>query len=157
MYRYSQLSPLYSRTTIGKTQYTIKNWGCTICSLCTMLSDMFTDSEITPTGGAKLWRFTSNAKVWWNSIAKTKIVFIGRYFHAPSNNTASEYINDKDKGMVLEINNGTHWVYPIKWGYRWFPYFFASDPNTYNWQTGQARVMVFKKSTITGHALYRKV
>lgn len=158
MFKFSQLDPTYSRNLIGDTKYTIKQFGCTICSLCTMFSDMFKgEIEITPTGGAKLWSFTKDAKVYWNSIAKKWVVFIGRYYHSPDHKTATEYINDKNKGIVLEINDGTHWVYPIKWGYKWFPYFFCADPYTYNWQTKQARVIVMRKSRITGYSIFHKV
>lgn len=107
----SQLDRRWANKTIGNTVFKIGRWGCTITSLCMLLSYFHEKTVLTPDEASKKWLFTSNAEIYWSSNFEG-MRFVYRYYQ---NNPSkiSEYANDKDKGVILEVNN-SHWVFVEK-------------------------------------------
>jgi hypothetical protein len=96
----------WNRFTIGKTKFTLGRWGCTITSLCMMLSK-FTLAYPMPDAAAKQWKFDSSGRIIWKTTDFQFAKFIWRY--AYNNVTAIEkYGNDPNKGVIVEVDN-YHW------------------------------------------------
>jgi len=118
-----------------------------------MLSDNGNGVQMTPGGASRLWRYLTNGALLWSSIKFPGLAWVSRVRENIDHKTATEYINDDKKGVVLEVN-GIHWVYPVGWFVSWLPYFLCVDPNTYNSHTGEAKIVLMRKSGITGYSLF---
>jgi len=102
----------WNRITLGKTKFTLGRWGCTITSLCMMLSK-FTLAFPYPDGAAKQWKFDSSGRIIWGKSDFVYAKFIGRY---TSYNPLSieKYANDPSKGVVVEVDH-YHWCCVNRW------------------------------------------
>lgn len=106
MRKYRQVDEQWSRDTLGKTNYTIGRWGCTITCIC-MLWTRFYKDDFLPSRAAKQFKFTNDGRLYWSSDF-SGMKFIRRGYGDPAKELMKEYVS-KEKGMIIEVNY-THWV-----------------------------------------------
>jgi len=146
---FSQLDPRWRRQALGNTIYTIRDWGCTVCSICMMIFYLFKEVFL-PSEAAKLFQFTKDGKVYWGSVKYRDLKFKGRYYKRPSSKKMAEYTNDPKKAMLVEVNYN-HWVLLRKWTIpqRWW--WMCGEPYAY-----PARFRKRSKWSITGYAMFER-
>ncbi len=144
MKRFKQLDNRWASKTIGNTKLTIGRWGCLICSLCALWSRFYRKGSLIPPEVAKKWKFTKDGLLIW-STKFDGMKYIGRYYHAPTNDNMKKWAS-KTRGMVIEVNNN-HWVALYYNGF-WGAYII--DP-----LDGKLKHL-YKNYTPTGFALFQK-
>lgn len=152
---YSQRDPRWARETLGNTPYTIKEWGCTITSICMMFEDL--GVIMNPSQVAKRFKFDNQGRLIWKSSEidlpkRKKIKFTGRFYQSPIQKIVREYVNNPDAGMLLEINGGSHWVYLKKWTVFNRFWYLCADPLQL-----PAKIVKMPKWKITGYATFQLI
>ncbi len=108
MQLYSQIDPRWGRTTIGYTPFRIEKWGCTLTSLCMLLTKFYPELVYLPSEAAKEWVYDEQAKIVWTKSKFPGIKFVYRDF-GYNKSKVVEFATNSGKGVLLEVN-GNHWV-----------------------------------------------
>lgn len=99
--RWSQIKLLPSNLTIGR-------YGCTTCCI-SMLSDYFGCFESPDRIIGKEVKYTKDGLVIWSSINFPKFTFRER-FYGQDNQKILEALKNPKKAVILNVNDGQHWV-----------------------------------------------
>lgn len=100
-------------TKIGKTNRTLAEVGCTIT--CISMSSSYFGEYKTNNELASALRFTADAKILWASIGEVFKRFEFRWrFYSNDRQFISEAIKNPDKTVLLNVDNGGHWVLAIR-------------------------------------------
>lgn len=112
MIRLSQRDPRWIAVKIGKSPYTIGQYGCTLTCV-SMASDYYNEYK-NPEWMAKNLSYTLDGRILWQSIAKkTGFKFLWR-FYTFDKSTIAEAIKNPKKVCLLNVDRGYHWVLAIK-------------------------------------------
>jgi len=137
--------------TIGNTNVLLSRYGCLICSICSLHSRFWPKNPMYPQEAAKTWRFTSRGLLKWGSQFEG-MTFVDRVGGPPSKEDCLYWIRSKNKGMVLELNDGAHWVfayyYPFNIG--------AKGIVTIDSNGGKINRLFKSPYRVTGYATFRK-
>ena len=135
---YSQRDLKWASLKIGDTNLTLGRYGCTITCLSML-------TGIAPNQMLRALKF-SGALVVWQSCVFPRIKFEFREYGYNSAKV-QHYIADPHKAVILEVNNGSHWVVPVAY----FPdgSYICADP----W-TGTYENLLLKYHNITGAAYF---
>ena len=144
MRKLRQVDGRWSNFTLGKTNYSIGRWGCTVTSICMLQSRMNKETALYPDEAAEKWKFTDDGLLYWSSDFGS-LDFVGRYSDIPDKETLKEWMT-KEKGIILEVNY-THWVVGYYNG--WFG-LYCIDP-----LDGKKKLLK-NHYEITGYALFNK-
>lgn len=107
----SQRDPQWAGDKLGASTLTIGRWGCTTTSI-SMLSDYFGCYRSPQEIAHDAHNYTADGLVLWKNIKFTGMRFVKRVY----GNTDSlmpeiiEALKDPDRGVVLQVNDGAHWV-----------------------------------------------
>lgn len=104
----SQINPTWAHKTIGLTNHTLGRWGCTITSLCMLLSKFHPWMNLKPDEAAKLWTFNDRGEIIWSRSAFKGMTFIKRGYGNNHTEIVS-YAQEEDYGVILEVNH-SHWI-----------------------------------------------
>ena len=153
---FSQLDPRWYRERLGETIYTIKEWGCTICAIAMMIFALL-GKIVFPSELAKIFKFLSNGKLIWSSVHYSHGGKTLKFTHRvrnqrPSFSQMTKYANEPHLGMLLEINNGSHWVFLKKWSVFSLWWYLCGDPYKY-----PAKFIKYSKKKITGYATFELI
>lgn len=143
----SQLDSKWAHLPIGNTNYKIGRWGCTLTSLCMLLSKFHPEAFPLPPDAARRFTFNANAEIIWTLTNFDGMKFVHRgYGYDPAK--AFELAAAKDKGLILQVNS-SHWiaVAGVENGQ-----IIVHDPID-----GKRYVGVPAKYTVTGYASFDKV
>jgi hypothetical protein len=143
----SQLDKRWAHKTIGNTQYLIGRWGCTITSMCMLISQFHNGLRITPPEAAKKWAFTQDASIIWGQSNFEFMKFLKRGYGANHEEIAGAAESDH-QGVILEVNR-SHWI--VVEGVENGNY-VIHDPID-----GTRHVGIPSKYYITGYALFEAV
>ncbi len=109
----SQLDKRWSQVPIGKTKFKLKDFGCTISSLC-MALEKLRGYTARPDDAAKFWAFDAEARILWTKCKFKGMKFVWRGYE-PDIAKAILYANDPSKAIILNVDafgkKGGHWVY----------------------------------------------
>jgi ABC-type bacteriocin/lantibiotic exporter with double-glycine peptidase domain len=146
---YSQRDNEWGNDRIGKTNYTLARWGCTITALCMLLSKWYKNAE-KPPEAARMWAFGSTGddagKIYWTRSKFNGMAFVWRgYGH--NHNKIMEYAKAEDKGVIIEVNKN-HWV--VATGVR------GGGVSIHDPWDGKKYDSMPTKYKITGYALFKK-
>ena len=108
----SQRNPNWAANKLGSSLLTIGRYGCT--STCiSMLSDYFncfkTPAEIAIN---KDW-YTQDGLIIWNKLNFTKMAFVERIYRR-DDRTIQAALKDPNRAVILQVNNGQHWVVALR-------------------------------------------
>lgn len=156
MIQLSQYDPRWAKVTLGKTYCTLAKYGCTTTGL-SVISDYF-GNFITPAVLAKELFYIEKdpkpeniGKIIWSSVPKvTNFRLVERQYkpNFESLNDILRYPNP-DWAVLLEVENGAHWVVATKK----FPFmneYFIIDP------LGGKKRTTFVYKNITGAAIFTR-
>lgn len=109
----SQRDERWGHKTIGKTKFTLYDFGCTISSICMALHKL-RGYGASPADAGKFWQFDSQGRILW-----TKTEFKGGAFvwrgYTPDIDKMKEYANSYDKAVIVNVDAfgkiGGHWLY----------------------------------------------
>lgn len=109
----SQTDKRWGNVPIGKTSFKIKDFGCTISSLC-MALEKLRGYTARPDDAAKFWVFDSQGRILWTKCKFKGMKFIWRGYTADVAKV-TEYANDPSKAVILNVDafgkKGGHWIY----------------------------------------------
>jgi len=109
----------YTDETIGETGILLRRYGCTICCICSVWSRFYPKGTLRPQVAAKTWKFTPNGLLYWSSEFEG-MEFVKREYYVPTNDELALWVRSKERGMILEVDKGAHWVmvwyYPLSIG-----------------------------------------
>jgi hypothetical protein len=141
----SQRDPRWSFKFLGrKSKVTVGRMGCTVTSI-SMCSDYFGKYWSPGDIASQDW-FTSDAKIIWSKISIPGMRFTGRLFRK-SDAAIDAALRHPDRTVILEVDNGSHWVIAIKRNI--LGRIIAVDP----WDGTQCDV-ISKYKNITGMAFF---
>lgn len=104
----SQQDPRWSAVTLGNSRFTIGRYGCTTTCI-SMLSDYFKCFE-QPDAIAKTFaKYTLDGLIIWDSLTLSKMAFETR-IKARDDQSIMRSLKDPHKAVILNVNNGAHWV-----------------------------------------------
>ena len=114
----SQRDPSWSSDKLGESSLTLGRFGCTTTCI-SMLSDYFKcfKSPLELAHNAALYTKPGNPQgeglIIWQALSLEKMKFVGRDRQevAP---TILKYMRDPDKAVILQVNNGAHWVVALR-------------------------------------------
>lgn len=112
---------------VGTSPLTVGRWGCTITCI-SMLSDYFGSYKSPAELAQNANLFTSDGLVIWNRLDFQNMKFVTRMY---GDNEASikESLRDPNKAVLLQVDNGQHWILPTRETYVANDY-LAVDPWT---------------------------
>jgi hypothetical protein len=141
-----QSDPRWADATIGATRLTLKAKGCVITS-CSMLDSYFDPKEFKfPDELAKKLKFTPEGLLIWESLAKVTPFKLEKRLRTYDEAAIDDSLKDPKKGVILEVNNGQHFVLGLR-RIPWSKSFWVADPLTgtkrlYSNVTGSAHMVV---------------
>jgi lysozyme len=149
MIYYSQNDPLWKNIKIGNSNITLGNYGCLVCSICTLAS-WFGD-EITPRVMAKSnFMFNAKGEVIWYQLKNLfeHIEFKARVRNFDKNLIDEYLVKNPDTAVILNVDRGYHFVAALK---KTASGYLCVDSYPY-----PAKLRVYKKSEIDGFAVIAK-
>lgn len=103
----NQLDKKHASVTIGQTALQIKDYGCTICSICMGMS--FFNVYTEPKDASKLWAFDTQGRILWTKTNFTPFRFVWRGYDKNFKAYAKE-----NTFIILEVQikgwNTRHWI-----------------------------------------------
>lgn len=108
----AQIDSRWSSVKIGNSNASLGRYGCTITSLC-MLLEKLRGYAGSPPDAARHWKFNRKAEILWNSTNFKGMKYITRGYY-PDYDKIREYVEATDRGAIMEVNHGKHWVYVEK-------------------------------------------
>ncbi len=107
----SQRDPRWANKKLGASSLTLGRFGCTTTSL-SMLTDYFGKYWSPPEiAGTKAF-YTTSGLVQWEKL-KLPMKFVSR-IRTRNDSAIQASIKDPDKAVLLNVNNGAHWVVALR-------------------------------------------
>ncbi len=148
----SQRDLEWASHTMGASTLTLGRWGCTTTCI-SMLSDYFGDYKSPLELAANVHNYTPDGLILWWNIKFDKMQFVKRVRGTTSHLMPEilEALKDPDQGVLLQVNDGAHWVlaYSTK--------LFSKDLAVADPWVGKVVPCLKTYKNITGAAYYRRV
>lgn len=144
----SQRDPRWSQVKLGSSSLTVGRYGCTTTSI-SMLSTYF---------GGVIWpneiatdikKYTSDGLVNWSSMDFPRFKFEKRIYGRNDAEIMASF-NDPNKAVILQVDNGQHWVVCLG------KTFFGNDYKIADPWFGDKRTACGTYKNITGSAHFIK-
>jgi hypothetical protein len=104
----SQRDPKWAADKLGESTLTIGRWGCTTTAI-SMLSDYFNCYQSPLDIAKNVHNYTSDGLIIWGNLSFDKMDFVRREYGRNDTNL-HEALKHPDKAVILQVNNGAHWV-----------------------------------------------
>ena len=91
---------------------TVGRFGCTTTCI-SMLSDYFGCYKNPIELAHNVGNYTNDGLVLWENFRFDRMKFVRRVY-GRNDTLIQEALKDEDKGVILQVNDGAHWVLPIK-------------------------------------------
>ena len=111
MIKLSQLDPRWSSVTLGQSKCTIAKYGCTTTSI-SMLSDYFNCYKNPAQIAQHQVKYTLDGLILWSTLKLDKMEWHTR-IRERDDRAIKRSLNDPDDAVILNVNNGAHWVVAI--------------------------------------------
>lgn len=145
----SQRDPKWSQNHLGASQLTVGRYGCTTTCL-SMIADYFgTFMSPGQIANHKSW-YTPEGLILWNKLAIPKMAFESREY-VRNDVHIQEALKDPNRAVLLEVDNGQHWVVALRKTLLGNDYVVA-DP----W-FGDKRTACGAYKNVTGAAFFKRV
>ena len=108
----SQRDPSWSSVKLGQSQLTLGRWGCTTTSM-SMLTDYFGGYVDPPTLAHNVHNYTLDGLVNWKALSFPTMRFEKREY-GENMVGIQNAIRDPRKAVILQVNQGAHWVVAIR-------------------------------------------
>lgn len=147
MISYKQGGPRWADKTIGNTQLTLKRVGCLItcvADLSTYFGDLFDPAIV-----CDRCKFTPDARLIWASAVFPSFEFERREYGFNDEGIFAA-LEDPDRAVILQVNDGAHWVVATGWSI-WHNCYKIADP-----LYGDRATIKRYHSNITGAAYFRR-
>ena len=131
---FSQRDPKWENIHLGSSSLTIGGDGCADTCLA-MVAEEYGE-PITPDKIAQSGWLDADGSINWTKINFKNFDFRWREGESSKNGWSRDdiliknYLNEADKAVILNVNDGKHWILPIAW----MPYdndYLCIDPWTY--------------------------
>lgn len=104
----SQQDPRWKDVTLGNSRFSIGRYGCTTTAI-SMLSDYFQCFQ-SPDKIAKVYaKYTLDGLIIWESLNLSRMAMEAR-IRVRDDQSIMRSIKDPLKAVILNVNNGAHWV-----------------------------------------------
>jgi len=147
MERLKQGDTRWNNVKIGRTNMTLGRWGRCITSICMVISELDL-AYPTPDIAARRWVFDTGeheGKIMWGKCDFGDVKWVGRFKNFDPL-TIEKYANDKNKGVIVEVDN-YHWLAVNRWEH--------GKPVLYDPLLGDELSDYTKRyKRITGHSLF---
>ena len=144
----SQRNPLWSSRRLGASQLTCGKFGCTTTS-CSMLSSYFGCYRSPLELASDANNYTKEGLILWTHLNFDKMKFSWRGY-ARDDSKIQEAIKNPNKAVMLQVNDGAHWVVALS--KTWFGNSYTvADP----WDATKCDV-IKKYNNITGFAIFER-
>jgi len=114
MEKYSQRDPRWAHERLGRSELTVGKYGCTTTAIC-MVHSKFYGGGLLPREAARTFKYTyglpgdKNGLIIWTQCNYQGMKFVKRGYWA-NMVEIEKYANDPNKGVILEVDGGKHWV-----------------------------------------------
>ena len=109
----SQRDPKWCSDRLGASSLTVGRYGCTTSSI-SMLSDYFGCYRSPKELAAVKEHYTKDGLVIWPNFKFSKMEFIRREHGEPSVASMQNVLKNPKTGVILQVNNGAHWVVALR-------------------------------------------
>lgn len=111
MIHLSQQDPRWAGIALGKSRFLIGRYGCTTTCL-SMLSDFFKCFQDPGKIAQGYVQYNLDGEILWNTLNLTHMAFETR-LRARDDQAILGALKDKNRAVILNVNNGAHWVVAI--------------------------------------------
>lgn len=109
----SQRNPLWAAIKLGQSNCTVGKFGCTTTCI-SMLSDYF-KSYVSPAGlAAQTLKYTKDGLIIWQSVDNIPNMHFEKRLYGQKDDEIMASLKDKKKAVILQVNNGQHWVVALR-------------------------------------------
>lgn len=108
----SQRDPKWCENKLGGSKLTIGRYGCTTTCI-SMLSDYFGYYLSPDKIAANKTFYTKDGLILWQNLNIVSMKFERREYGEVDNEIIAA-LKDKNRAVMLEVNNGQHWVVAVK-------------------------------------------
>lgn len=108
----SQRDPAWAADKLGASTLTIGRFGCTTTCV-SMLSDYFGCFKSPPEIAHNVSNYTPDGLIVWSRLTFARMQFVRRDY-AEDKLAILDAIKDQNKAVMLQVNNGAHWVVALK-------------------------------------------
>ena len=109
----SQRDPRWAADRLGASKLTVGRYGCTTTCI-SMLSDYFGSFRSPKDLAAVKSHYTKDGLVLWPNMKFDKMQFIRREHGEPSLGSMMNTLNNPKTAVILQVNNGQHWVVALR-------------------------------------------
>lgn len=145
---FSQRDPKWSQEKLGESTLTVGRYGCTTCCL-SMLSSYFGCTKLPITLAHDVKNYTKDGLIIWKNLSFQKMKFIERGY-TRDDAKIREHIANPHKAVILQVDNGSHWVVGVRSTYVGNDYWIV-DP----WD-GKRKTLNKSYRNITGAAYFER-
>ena len=146
----SQRDQRWSQVKLGQSSLTVGRYGCTTTCI-SMLSDYF-GCLVYPDAIAKnVYNYTKDGLVIWEALKFAKMRFAQRVQGRPSDSLIQACLKDPDKAIILQVDNGQHWVVALSKN------FFGNDYTVLDPWTGKKCNAMSVYKNITNAAIFQRI
>ena len=112
MIHLSQQDPRWANITLGNSRFTVAKYGCVTTSI-SMLSDYFKCFQDPGEIAQKYVKYTLDGLIRWETLS---LVHMNFQMRLPTRDDQAilQSIKDPRQAVILNVNNGSHWVVAIK-------------------------------------------
>jgi len=144
----SQRDLRWASKKLGLSNLTVGNKGCT--TTCLAMAASYFGETISPLQiASNVNNYTKEGLIIWGNLNFKKMKFVSRERLWPSQNLLKECLKDPNRVILLEVNDGAHWV--LATGFNWFGRLMCADP----WMADRCDLLKRYKN-ITGAAIFAR-
>ena len=117
MVHLSQQDPRWAKEHLGKSKITVGRYGCTTTCI-SMLSDYFEcfaspkELAVSQVIGTELLGYTNDGLIIWQTLNLKHMAFAAR-LRSRNDFEIEKSLKDPRKAVILQVNDGAHWVVAI--------------------------------------------
>ena len=144
-----QRNPKWSTIKMGSSKLTLGKFGCTTTCI-SMLSDYFGCYRSPEELAHNANNYTKSGLVIWQNIIFNKMS-VGWREYKRDDKKIQEYLKDPNKAVILQVDNGSHWIVALR------PTILGKDYVCADPWTGKKCLAIKDYHNITGATYFHRI
>ena len=109
----SQRDLKWAALKLGQSPLTVGRYGCTTTCI-SMLSDYFGSYKDPGELATKVLKYTNEGLILWSSVDAIPHMKFEKRLYGRNDDEIMNALKDPNKAIILQVNNGAHWVVALR-------------------------------------------